>query len=446
MPRVAAKPLTDAAVRTAKAQEREYLKGDASSPGLYLRVLPSGAKSWLFQYFVNGKRGKMPLGMYPAYSLETARTWAADQRATVKRGIDPRVEQARKEAEELAAKALKDALPQTVEKLFELWERRELAGRKDNGAEVRRMFAKDVLPKLGAVPLDAIRRAHITAILDQVAERGANRIAGLLLADLRQMFTFAVNREILQGDPSAGLKKQDWDGQSKERDRVLTETEIRQLLKLLPTSTLTQEAQGAIKIMLSTCCRIGEIARARWTDVDMEKGEWTIPPENSKNAKAHMVSLSRFALDQFKAMRAEAESDARKQEREVSDWIMPAKHNSGCVCTKSMAKIIGDRQRGDAEPMKGRSPLTKALLLPGGKWTPHDLRRTGATLMSALGVRPDVIEKCLNHTEQNRLVRVYQRHEMRPEMAEAWRLLGERLELLSRADMGNVATMQARVA
>jgi len=81
--------------------------------------------------------------------------------------------------------------------------------------------------------------------------------------------------------------------------------------------------------------------------------------------------------------------------------------------------------------MKNRSKATGALLLTGGAWTPHDLRRTGATMMGTLGVRPDIIEKCLNHVEQNKLIRVYQRQEMTPEQRDAWRLLGDRLEILT---------------
>jgi integrase len=91
--------------------------------------------------------------------------------------------------------------------------------------------------------------------------------------------------------------------------------------------------------------------------------------------------------------------------------------------------------------MKNRTDKVSALVLSGGRWTPHDLRRTGATMMGRLGVRPDVIEKCLNHVQTNRLVRVYQRQELRCEMAEAWRLLGERLELLT-TEQGNVVTLK----
>lgn len=80
--------------------------------------------------------------------------------------------------------------------------------------------------------------------------------------------------------------------------------------------------------------------------------------------------------------------------------------------------------------MNGRSKLVNALVLPGGKWTPHDLRRTGATEMTELGVLPDVVERCLNHTEEKKIKRIYQRAQYEEPMREAWRLWGERLELL----------------
>ncbi|MNG18515.1 Phage integrase family protein [compost metagenome] len=80
--------------------------------------------------------------------------------------------------------------------------------------------------------------------------------------------------------------------------------------------------------------------------------------------------------------------------------------------------------------MSRRSSKAQALLLPGGKWTPHDLRRTGATVMTAQGVLPEVAERCLNHTEENKIKRTYQRHSYTTEMAEAWYKLGKHLELL----------------
>lgn len=96
--------------------------------------------------------------------------------------------------------------------------------------------------------------------------------------------------------------------------------------------------------------------------------------------------------------------------------------------------------------MSGRSIHTDALVLVGGKWTPHDLRRTGATLMAELGAMPDVVEKCLNHTEEKKVKRIYQRAQYEGHMRSAWQLLGERLKLLTVKAQGtsnNVVTLKA---
>lgn len=409
---------------------------------LCLRVR-RGGKAWFFRYKPKGSRlvKKLQLGSYPEISLKEAQDQAAVLRKQLAEGLDPHSERAREKAQQAAEVALKEALPQNVEELFNLWEKRALSSRKDGGIENRRKFKKDVFPRLRGIPLDLIRRAHIVRILDDVKSRGAPRIAGILLSDMRQMFSYALEREIMETDPTAGLKKSKIGGNAKERERVLSEEEIKTLTKTLPTA-LQEMGQRAVWIMLSTGCRIGEVTSARWENVDTDGGEWLIPADDSKNGKELKVSLSAFAVAQFKAIRDKADADAKEAEKEISEWVMPARHNKGSVCPKSLAKQIADRQRGNEKsPMTRRSPLVDALILPGGKWTPHDLRRTAATLMASLGVRPDVIERCLNHTEQNKIQRIYQRADLRPEMAEAWRLLGERLELLTSAT-DNVVTLK----
>ena len=90
-------------------------------------------------------------------------------------------------------------------------------------------------------------------------------------------------------------------------------------------------------------------------------------------------------------------------------------------------------------PLSNRTNATGALLLSGGGWTPHDMRRTGATMMGELGVIGEVIERCLNHVEQNKLRRIYQRQELKTEKKEAWRLLGDRIALLLNSEQhGNI--------
>ena len=102
---------------------------------------------------------------------------------------------------------------------------------------------------------------------------------------------------------------------------------------------------------------------------------------------------------------------------------------------KSISKQIGDRQFQfkNREKLKNRRN-DNTLVLPEGEWTPHDLRRTGSTLMQSLGVSEHVRERCLNHTVGGKLGRIYGRYEFANEKREAWKLLGVRLEAILQAD------------
>ena len=109
--------------------------------------------------------------------------------------------------------------------------------------------------------------------------------------------------------------------------------------------------------------------------------------------------------------------------------------------TKTVTKQVADRQRPGDTPMTGCSKDVDGLVLPGGKWTPHDLRRIAATNMAELGALPDVVEKCLNHTEVGKVKRIYQRAQYEGPMREAWKLLGSRLALLQDMAAGRVTNI-----
>lgn len=178
---------------------------------------------------------------------------------------------------------------------------------------------------------------------------------------------------------------------------------------------------------------------ARWECVDTDRGTWRIPPADAKNGKEHTIFLSDFAVARFQELKATTAVHPDEEGTEIDcPWVLPSQDKTNHVCLKSLAKQIGDRQRGDRPALRNRSTNLSSLQLPRGKWTPHDLRRTGATLMGMLGVRPDVIEKCLNHVQQNRLIRIYQHQDLRAEQKDAWQKLGERLDLLAREDTENV--------
>jgi integrase len=441
--------LTDKAIRALKATVGERMLADGNN--LYLRVRPDGApKAWMFRYSLSGKARKTQIGTFPLLSLAGAREEAVKLSALCAQGLDP-IEERDRNREARRADVAAQAARLTVSKLFDRWQEIDLVRRKDGGKEIRRMFVKDVLPQLGNLPVEEVRKGHITGVTDALLARGVTRSAKLMLALLRQMFRFAVDRDILEFDPSASIRKAKIGGRETERDRVLAEDEIKALCVQLPNANLPNGVNNAIWIAIATCCRIGELTRARWEHIDFAKGNWRIPPENSKNGKPHTVFLSEFALHQFVAQKKIAEQAyAIKREKDdeaiVFPWIFPSRNGETPINPKVITKQIGDRQRLGKEPLMKRTGMDRAnsLVLTGGRWTPHDLRRTGATMMVALGVLPEVAERCLNHTEQNRMKRTYQQHGYEVEMGAAWRLLGERLELLNRSDLDKVVRLGKR--
>jgi integrase len=179
--------------------------------------------------------------------------------------------------------------------------------------------------------------------------------------------------------------------------------------------------------------RIGEILKAKWAHVDLVRSEWTLP--DTKNGKAHTIRLNDFAVRQFERLH---------KATGLTAFCFPNTRMTDHVCEKTVTKQVADRQRTSGQAMTGRTQQTTALLI-GEQWRPHDLRRTGATIMAELGALPDVIERCLNHTEENKMKRIYQRAQYEAPMREAWRMLGERLALLQSVAEGkttNVVTLR----
>jgi integrase len=427
------KPLT---FKHLKPTDKEQLIPDGGN--LYVRVRPvtdGGAVSFRFFYRFEGKQKWLTL---KADDLPAARKERDTYTQMLKDGIDPNLEaklkkeRVRKQQLDEQEALTKLAARVTVRDLFSRWRDTDLINRKDV-KEVVRMFEKDVLPILGHLFVEDVRKGHITQVTDLLKQRGVNHLARNILKLMRQMFRFAVDRDIIEFDPTASLGVTKTTTKPTERDRVLSELEIRALARQLPEANLLKSTECAIWIALSTMCRIGELSKAKFSEIDFELKTWTIPEANSKNGKAHTIYLSDFALDQFKLLKLIAKSET---------WIFPNRDNSSHVCEKSITKQIGGRQT--TTILSNRSKDSEALILTGGKWTPHDLRRTGATLMGNLLIQPDVIEKCLNHTEENKVKRIYQRQELKAEQADAWRVLGERVVLLVTMDDSNIVVMHKR--
>lgn len=168
-----------------------------------------------------------------------------------------------------------------------------------------------------------------------------------------------------------------------------------------------------------------------WKDVDFVNRTWFIPAINTKGKKNkkqdQLVYLSDFAFDKFKQLHIITGDCA---------WAFPSLKRNNHVCIKSVTKSVGDRQikfKNRTKKYKNRV-FSNSLVIGDAEWTPHDLRRTGATLMQTLKVNRDVINLCQNHVIGTKVDKVYLLDDYADEKCDAWHRLGNRLEAILNAD------------
>ena len=446
-----------------------------------VRVAAAGSVSIVFRYGFKwqGTKKHHYCGSWPASSLDSIRNERDRARDLVKSGVHPgdqrkaeRIEaQARVEA--VIAEAVRietENLP--FRSMFNAWIVDGVA-RGDGNAELRRSFEKDVLPAIGDKAVRDVTEHDLRALLRAMVKRGVHRMATRIYNDLVQLFSWAEKRKpwrtlMAEGNPADLLelgKILPADSASGEpRTRILTTEEVRELRDIFDAIETTyasappgekyevarpvkMETQLALWISLSTACRIGELLKARWENVNLETGEWFVPRADTKTkANDWTVYLSDFALRKFKALHDVSGA---------TPWCFPARTIEGDdainhVCEKTVSKQVGDRQmkfKNRNGPLKHRRHDNSLVLTKGvdEAWTPHDMRRTAATMMQALGVTPEVIDACQNHVQAGSKVRRhYMHYDYAAEKREAWRLLGERLDVL--LNSSNVIALPVRSA
>jgi integrase len=385
---------------------------------------------WRFRF--EGRHHDYTCGTWPGEKLSVIRQIRRDAESVLKTGKNPgdekratKLRTAVNQKSELLELASALLTGRTVEGAMREWfGSKSLTERKDGGLYARRALEKDVIPILGSVALTKLKRGVVMDVLHDVAKRApvmANRTHALL----SQFFEYCVGREWLDDNLLRGTKRESVGGSEPPRERILCHEsdpdkhEFRELAIALKTAQLSDVAQSAIWLALGTACRIGELVQARWEQVDFDRREWHIPSDNTKNGHSHIVYLSDFSAAQFQRLYSLTGEQP---------WCFPGKDDKH-LGVKTITKQIGDRQRKD-EGLSRRTKHTKALMLSGGSWTPHDLRRTAATIMGQLGVAGEIIERCLNHSPQKKLERIYQRNVPREKMRQAWDILGVRLTQL----------------
>ena len=360
------------------------------------------------------------------------------ERLTAKQAERDMAERQRLETVESEERAALDRQRRlTIRQLFDRWAATELApriqtdgrrtGRKDGGQYSREQFTRHIFPSIGSLAAVDVRKADLMNILDAQKMAGKMRTANVLLTELKQMFRFALTRDIVERNPLDTVEKRHVGGKETERERVLRQDELKSLARQIPAAKLAWRNQIAPWLILGTACRISELMNAKWEHLDLRERRWHIPPAHSKNQRGHIIHLSDFVLARFQML---YDNMTRDNNGSLLPWVFPNRLGTGSVCIKSFGKQLSDRQRPADKRMKNRTEATESLILDGGHWTAHDLRRSAATLMASLGISSDVIDECLNHMIQGRVTRIYIRDRRETEQIRAFDALGAKLHQL----------------
>lgn len=342
--------LLDSQVKALKPKDSEYMFRDGN--GLYIRVRPTGTKSFVLRRKVNGITIRTTLGQYPKTSLRQARNLAGAER----------LKDQDSKRDKINFLDMTDI--RTFGDLLEDYYEVQIA-RDHKRPRQTRMYIDNRIPdkvkNLDICELseyEAVRfRGGIQSWLVRYARESGPVGANRLLAILKQATRHGVAAGKILIDPLAPLTKKQVGGTEKPRVRTLTDDEICKLWKTDSAHT------PLLRFLLLTGQRIGEAQLASWTHIQSDR--WIIPAENSKNAKAHWVP------------------------------VVPAVQTIIDGQPKDRTEIFATRSTTGTQAWLRRS-LDNQKVDP--RYTPHDLRRTMVTRLNDLGVAPYVVEKMVNHS------------------------------------------------
>lgn len=355
--------LSDALVRSLPAPEDgAKITYDSEIRGFGMRVTKAGARSFILNYTVAGRERRMTIGAYPTWKMATARKEAERLRQDIDRGIDPLGQkQAEREAPTVAELADRYLAEHAVKKRTEKGD--------------RAMIRLYVRPRLGNRKVASIAYVDVDRLHREIS-KDAPYQANRLLALLSKMFALSIRWEMRADNPARGVER----NPEERRYRYLTGEELRRLTEALATHP-SQGAAGAVRLLLLTGARRGEVLSATWDQFDLEIGTWIKPSSHTKQKREHRVPLSAPARQLLVEMRAEAEERAKQKGRQPSPYLFPARVGDGPM----------------VEIKTSWAALCRAADLSGVRL--HDLRHTYASVLASAGLSLPVIGALLGHTQ-----------------------------------------------
>ena len=377
--------------------------------GLYFRKQTnSGQAAFLFRYKFAGTPRWMTLGAFTgrlgSLTLSNARRAARQARVLLDQGKDP-LDHKRAQIEAAAPR-------HSFRNLAEEWFSAEVEGRVKNPKIPRRYLNNYLLPSLGTLKVKDIVPADLTRLLNRI-RKDKPTSANDCLWYAKRVMEYGVRHRWITVNPLAGLRPSlDAGGIEQSRDRSLAADEIGKLFRAMSKlPSFGGDNILAIKLLLALCVRKGELLAAKWKEFDLDNAVWHLPKERTKTNTALDIPLPPITLNWLKTLKDLAGE---------SEYVFPARRRD----PRSKKQHIG------------LDTLNAALAnLEHGveHFTLHDLRRTARTHLAALGIRPEVAERCLNHLPPGIQGR-YDRHSYFEERREA---LQQWANLLIEIERGN---------
>ena len=408
MPRIRFNDRALAVLKPSPGKQADYW--DIGMPGFGMRVSPGGGKAFTFMYEYFGEKRRLTLGRYPRLSLADAREQAQAIAGNVVRGIDPR-------AEAMAEKAAV-TFAELADRYIELHAKpRKRSWKKDDY-----IIKRDLLPKFGGRKARLITRREVIAMLDRIVSRGSPVQANRTLAIMRKIYNWGMSRDLVKTNPCHGIERP---AKERERDRVLSDREIRILWHGVDTGPMLAGTALALKLQLVVAQRKGEVAGAAWSEFDLPARVWTIPNERAKSGLSHRVPLSPLALDLLLSIR---------NLNGKSKWLFPARHGDGPISASALDHALRRGTSATRPVPKGKRRIELDDVVP------HDSRRTAGSIMASLGVPRLVISKVLSHAEAG-VTKIYDRHSYDDEKRSALETWGSHLESILSIDRTANATV-----
>ncbi|MBR9886482.1 MAG: integrase arm-type DNA-binding domain-containing protein [Oceanospirillales bacterium] len=406
-------PLTDRAIKAAKAQNKDHKLSDEK--GLFLLVTKTGSKLFKLKYRFHGKEKKLSFGAYPDISLREAREKRDDARKLLANGIDPSAQK----------KAVKAADKLNTENSFQAlaleWFNTKQADKSEgHQRRVKRNIEAYLFPVIGHHPINDITAPIILDALRQIEQRGTVETAHRTKQIAGQIFRFAIATGRAERDPTPDLKGALKTPVKRHFAAITEPKDAGRLLVAIDTFTGTYTVKAALQLSAMFFCRPGELRHMKWNDINHDEQRIEITAE--KTHQQHIIPISKQALTILNAL---------YQITGNGEYIFPSARGRSRCMSENAVRVALRSMGYDNETM-----------------TPHGFRAMARTLLDeVLNFRVEWIEQQLAHAVKDANGRAYNRTKhlaQRTEMMQKWADYLDQIK--AQALAGNVISANFRQA